>query len=425
MRILRSVTLLLCMSTFMLIGCDGESRPFEEAVEVRDLQVTALSVIPPANSQPAIFLNSDESVQLGIQGLRADGTNLTLSGTGRLWSVSDTSVADIDTNGLLSARADGITSVFVNIGDLVSSPFTLTVRNATLSAIESIDGDTSIERCLPQNYQAVGRFSDNSLRNLNAVSWSIANAVNAQVVTNADATATLTGLNSSELLLSAAVGSIISTPPASIIVLDTLSALAISPSPASVAVGGTQRFTATGIYIDEPTALDTPGAATRSVVITESVNWSVTSDESNATVSNVAPNSGTITGVVAGNALLSASCGALADNQTITISSPDTSGQLSFNVDDPFFLSQSNTAGFQLRVSTGSTFSVANEVTQVNDNVIWGLTTTGTTTPIVALLETGVNAGLIQPLATGPNGATVSATFNNQTISIGISVVTP
>ena len=120
MRTLRSVMLMLCIFGLMLAGCDGESQPFEEAVEIRNLQITALSVTPPANSQPMIFLNTDDRVRFGIQGLRANGTSLVLSGTGRQWSVSDTSVAGIDANGQLTDRAEGVVSVLVRIGDLVS-----------------------------------------------------------------------------------------------------------------------------------------------------------------------------------------------------------------------------------------------------------------------------------------------------------------
>ncbi len=95
MRTLPSVLLMLCLSGLMLAGCDGESQPFEEAVEIRNLQITALSVTAPANSQPEIFLNTTDRAQFGIQGLRANGTSLAVSGTGRQWSVSDSSVAGI------------------------------------------------------------------------------------------------------------------------------------------------------------------------------------------------------------------------------------------------------------------------------------------------------------------------------------------
>jgi len=426
MRILRSVSLILCLLSLILAGCDGESQPFEEAVEIRNLQITALSVTPPANAQAMIFLNTNEQVQFGIQGLRANGTSLVLGGTGRQWSVTDTSVAAIDANGLLTARANGDVAVFVRVGDLVSSAFTLTVRNASLTAIEVIEGEASIERCLPQDYLAVGRFSDNTPRNLTAVSWSIDDAANARVVTNTNGSATLTGLNSGALLLNAAVGPVVATP-VSIAVLDTLSALNISPSPATVDVDESQAFTATGTYNDQAATDTTPAAGTRRVVISESVDWRITSGASNATVNNVSPNKGSLLGVAGGNVVLSASCGDLADVQTVVIRSTDSddADQLSFNTDDPLIISRTNTAGFRLRVSTGSSFSSADEVTQVNDNVLWRVTHSNTTTPIITLVETGTNAGLIRPLATGDEAATVTATFNNQSISIRVSVVIP
>ena len=424
MRALRNVLLVMCISSFLLAGCDGNSQPFEEAVEVRNLQITALSVTPPANSQPTIFLNTNDRMQFGIQGLSANGTNLVLSGTGRRWSVSDSSIAGIDANGLLTAHANGNVSVFVSVGDLVSSPFTLTVSNATLTAIESIEGETSIERCLPQNYLALGRFSDLSLRNLNTVTWSIDDTVNARIVTNPDATVTLTGLNSgAPLSLRAAVGAIVATP-ASVTILDTLSELSISPRLARVDVDESQAFTATGTYNDQPATETMAAIGTRIIVISESVDWRITSGESNATVSNVSPTKVVLTGVASGNAVLSVSCGDLAKVQTVYIGATDSddSDQLSFNTDDPLVILRSDTAGFRLRVSTGSSFSSANEVTEVDDNVIWNVSHSNSSTPTITLVETGVNAGLVRPLAFGTLEATVTATYNNQTISIRISV---
>ena len=412
--------LLLGFFSVLLIACDGESQPFEESVEIRDLQITALNVTPPANARESIILNVGENAQFGISGLRANGTSITLSGTGRQWFVSNAATASINRNGLLSATADGAVSVSVRIGDLVSAPFALSVNTQPLMAIEQIQGASSIERCLPQNYTAVGRFGDNSLRNLRAVNWSLADDDQGQVTTNDDATATVNGQNAGELTLNATVGAISANAPLSITVENTLSALDVSPSPARVNVDESLSFTATGTYNDQPATDTTPASGTRRVVITESVEWSITSGSANASVSNDAPNKGRVTGIASGNTVLSARCGDLADVQTVVVSDADDddTDQLSFNTtDNPLVILRTNTAGFRLRVSTGSEFSSDNEVT---DQVSWDVDPIASTTTPINLLETGSNVGLIRPLAIGE--ANITATHDGQSISIRVSV---
>ncbi|MFK7852982.1 MAG: hypothetical protein AB8B79_02670 [Granulosicoccus sp.] len=419
-----SARLVLTLFVLLLSACEGESQLFEEAVEVRNLQITALSVTPPANFRDEIFLNTTEQIQFAVQGARANGESIALSATGRRWFVSDTNVAGIDANGLLTAREDGEVSVFVQIGDLVTLiPYTLEVQNRVLESIELIEGPASIERCLPQVYTAVGQFEGGTLRNLQSVQWSIGDTTDARVDTNEDATATVTGLNFGAVILDASVGAITATAPASIEIQDTLTELDISPSPARVDVNESQAFIVTGTYNDEAATDTTPAVGTRRVTITESVDWSITSGTANATVSNEAPDKGTVTGVASGNAVLSARCGDLADIQTVVISSADNdeSEQLSFNTtDNPLRIARNNTAGFRLRVSTGSTFTTGNEVT---DEVSWNIESLATTTVPISLLEDGVNAGLIRPIAIGD--ANVTATLDDQSITIRVSVVTP
>lgn len=425
MKVVRiSAHLLLALLILLLSACDGESQLFEEAVEIRNLQITALSVTPPANSRDEIFLNATEQLQFAVEGVRANGQTIALSATGRRWFVNDTNVAGIDANGLLTAREDGEVSVFVQIGDLVTLiPYTLEVQTRALESIELIEGPASVERCLPQDYTAVGQFVGGTLRNLQSVQWSIGDTADARVETNEDATATLTGLNFGVVLLDASVGAISATTPASIEIQDTLTALDISPSPARVDVGESQAFVVTGTYNDEPATDSTPAVGTRRVTITESVDWSITSGTANASVSNDGSDKGTVTGVASGNAVLSARCGDLADIQTVVISSTDDddSDQLSFNTtDNPLRIAQNNTAGFRLRVSTGSTFTTGNEVT---DEVSWNIESLTTTTVPISLVEVGANAGLIRPIAIGD--ANVTATLDDQSITIRVSVVTP
>ena len=91
----------------VLVGCDGEARPFEEAVEVRTENLTSIAVVPPAISLDELIMNFGETAQFGVQGTSVIGQTVALSGSDRDWQVTDESVASINDEGQLVAMANG------------------------------------------------------------------------------------------------------------------------------------------------------------------------------------------------------------------------------------------------------------------------------------------------------------------------------
>jgi hypothetical protein len=88
----------------------------------------------------------------------------------------------------------------------------------------------------------------------------------------------------------------------------TLSSIAVTPaSPASLAVGSTQQFTATGTYSDDSTA-----------AITSNVTWA----SSNTTIATIS-SAGLATGVAAGNTNITASLsGVTSPAVTLAVKAP-------------------------------------------------------------------------------------------------------
>ena len=84
---------------FLLGACDGDTRPFTEAVEIRTLNLESLSVTTPENTVTPLYLNVNQGMQLGVSGQTFDGDTVALSSGDRTWSVSDTSVASISAIG--------------------------------------------------------------------------------------------------------------------------------------------------------------------------------------------------------------------------------------------------------------------------------------------------------------------------------------
>ncbi len=416
----------VCVSSLCLLlsACDGDSRPFAEAVEVRVNNLNGIVVTPPANSVADIFLNVDQLLQFSLDGLAANGARVPLESSERDWRVSDSSVATISSDGLLRAINDGIVDVSVNLGGLTSSLFRVTVDTQLLLSINAINGVASVERCRPQDYFATGIFADGSTRNLDGVSWTLpgSDLSDARVQANANGTATLTALNVSLLDLTATLGQ--ATLGQSVVVSDTLRTLTVTPSPAGVDVGDTLAMVATGGYGAAATGGPTPPPVTTQVIISEQVDWSIvdTDGEAAATVSNTEGSRGQVTGVTAGTANVTASCGLATDTRTIVVSDtsdPDSSDILSFNVGSPFNLSLDDLDGFSLRVSTGSSFATDNEIT---DEVTWSFSNLENTASPIGLVLTGVNAGLVTPLRLGT--ATVTATDDDgASITITIEVV--
>ena len=282
-----------------LIGCDGDARPFTEAVEVRTLNLQSLEPVPPTNSQEQIFLNSGEGIQFGIRGLNGVDQTVVLSASNRAWSVSDGAVATINENGFLTALGNGTVDVSVSVGGIGSSIYSLTVANATLSSVTDISGSASLERCIPGDYFATGTFSDNTVRNLSNVSWTLNNPSVGELFETAGSATKLNAFNvpddSNTLQLTATVEGVEAFLK-TIEVQNNLQTITIGPGtlPIEIDENDELNLTAVGTYIR---ANADSATATSQTVITENVQWSIASGTDNASVSNVRGSRGLLTGV--------------------------------------------------------------------------------------------------------------------------------
>lgn len=393
----------------VLGGCDGDARPFEEAVEVRTENLNSIAVVPPALSVDKLVMNIGESAQFGVQATSVMGQTVALSASDRFWQVTDDSRATIDADGRLVAKADGPVGVFISIGGLVSETYDLKVSDSTLVSIQNIVGEPIIERCLPEDYQATGLYEDTSIRDLVGVDWSLAagDADNARRQNNPDTTVTVTGLNAGAVTLTAALDGLSTSLP--IEISDSLTSLEISPASGRVEVDGVATFVAFAEFADAtPDAGSTDTTTTtRTENVTASVDWQIASGSDYASVTNTQDSRGVVTGLASGSATLLASCGNFpATPVVVTVNNrSNVTDQLSFLQTSPISLVAGN-ASRTLSVSTGSTYSSANGLD--NDDLTWELSADDVSNPAVSLVDNGVNAGRITPLVIG--GATITVT---------------
>lgn len=409
---------LACM--VLLSACEGDARPFEEAVEVATLELESLQITAPDITVENLVLNTGETVQLGVQGIDTANTVINLSASDRDWRIENTdgtatTVATISGNGLLQAHNDGTAQVLVTIGGLLSPAYVVEVSNAALASLEAISGEATIERCRPAEYRLTGRYDDNSIRDLYDVSWTLADEDGslARIEDETNTVGVVTALNTGAVTLTASAAGL--SLPRPLEIADTLTGLVITPSPAGVDVGTTLDLEAAGTYTDD--------AGTTSIIITDSVSWTVNeAGKEFASVSNSGNTRGVVTGEAEGVATITASCGNDSVGVLLTVSdgTGSTADPLSFERDSPLVV-PINTGYITLSVSTGSSFDASNVID--NDVLTWTVTDNSTTiNRVIQLQPEGPDAGRFWPNAIGT--ATVTATHpdgGSATITIQVT----
>jgi hypothetical protein len=229
-------------------------------------------------------------------GLFSDHTTQDLT-TSVTWSSSDTVVATISNaaglNGLATSKATGgpITITATDPASGKAGTAKLTVTAAVLSSIAVTPATAGIALGTTQQYVATGIFTDLTRQDLTAsVTW-ISSNTGVATISNA------IGFNG--LATSKATGgpiTITATDPTTgkagtaqlTVTAAVLSSIAVSPASASIGLGTTQQFIATGTYSDTTTQ-----------VLTSAVTWS-SSDTAVATISNAAGSNGLATSLSIG-----------------------------------------------------------------------------------------------------------------------------
>ena len=366
----------------LISACTGDSRPLKEAIEASNLELVSLAIGMPAGLVDPLFVNSGQQVQFSLQGVNLAGTSLDLSSTDRRWTVSDSAVANVTRDGVLVGRMAGSVLVSVRLGGIVAPAFPVTVSDAQLSQISSIEGATSVDRCRPSDYSAIGTFDDGTRRGLSAVEWTLNSGASARLSSPAPGGVELTGFTASALTLGANVDDI--SLQTNITVEDTLITFEIVPAELSLAVGESATLDVQAQYQQADTT-DVEVVAIGSTV----EKWQVVTGPSAASISST----GRVSGLAVGTATVQAVCGDTGDTRIIIVAAASTDENLIFNTNSPLTI-KLNSLGFGLRVATGTRFTNANDVTK---NASWELisgnsitlSSQGTTTIEIAPIRLG------------------------------------
>lgn len=396
----------------LLSSCSGDGRPFEEAVEANNLQLNTLTIVQPIGLLPDLVVSPGERVSFTLSATNLANVPVSVASGNRRWSVDNPAVARVDDSGNLLALANGVTNVTVSIGSIGSQVFEVEVRDEVLQGIQSIVGrvpetDNFLERCLPQQYQAIGRFvsldgsGTSSLRAVPDALWSVANQEMGSVAQPIDGFASVTAVNV-DLLEVIATAENIAPLSRSITVEDTLMRIDIAPETAAVTLGNTLPLIALAEY-------DRGGIVRTDVDITQSVNWFTDEDNDVLSVGNEVFNRGVVTPIATGNQIVTASCGDLLQEKTVIVAASDSISENAISIES---ITLSFATGVQqLRLSSGSSFDADDEIDS------------GTTWRVIddENIATITEGGIITPQSLG--FATVQATNAGRFDEIEIQVI--
>lgn len=234
----------------------------------------------------------------GVAASARDAGGAPVQGATFAWSSADPSVASVDGNGQVTAVGDGTTTVRATSGG-VSGDASVTVATPTVPPSVSIAPSSLAFSALQDTARLSGTGSDGSGNALSAaqLAWVTADAGVATV--SGDGLVTATGGGNTRVI--ASYGGAADT--AEVTVSQTVASIDVTPASATVDVGGTLALQAT---LKDALGSGVAGA---------SPAWS-SSDQSVATVDGA----GTVTGVGAGSATITAARDGATGTATVTVS---------------------------------------------------------------------------------------------------------
>ena len=287
----------MLLGFILLAGCNGDNNNDNSNNDNNGVLLTSIAVTPATPSMPLGLKQ-----QFTAMGTYSDGTSSDITNSAT-WSSDDSTVATINASGLAMGVIPGSVAITASLIDSSSNEqsatTTLTITDATLTALAITPVNPSLAKGLTKQFMATGTYSDGTSPDVTtSVTWSSANTLVATV--NASGLASGVAIGSS--VITASLGSDETTTELNI--TDAiLSSIALTPVEPSIAKGITQQFTAIGTYSDGI-----------SVDITASSNWS-SADTLVATMNT----SGAAKGVSIGSSIITADFQAQSATSLLTV----------------------------------------------------------------------------------------------------------
>jgi len=283
-------------------------------VTVTDPPVLSLEISP---TTPTVYLSSGASQQFAATVIFTDYTTRNVT-TSAQWTSSVATVAVVSNSGATIGRATGlkagtstITASYTGTGGTVTASTVLTVADRAITKVQVTPTNPTTHLGISQSFVATAVYDDGTTSTVTgSATWTSADTTVASVSNGgggggASTAGVATPIKAGTSTITATFGGYSGT---SLLTVGsgTLSSIAITPSPLSVAVGGHQQLTATGTY-DDGTTQDLSG----------NVTW--LSTDTVATVSNATGSRGLLTAVSAGSATVSAKFQGITGTLSVTV----------------------------------------------------------------------------------------------------------
>jgi len=270
------------------------------ALSVTPKTVTAISISPAAAS-----VATGATEQFSAMATYSDGSTAIVTTTAS-WTSSSAAVATINSSGLATGIAQGSTTVIASLGGIsATTALTVAAKAVTVTAVAVSPATANVAAGLTQQFTATATYTDGSMANVTSTAtWTSSSASVATIGSGG----LVTGVAPGSTTVTASLSGIIGT--AAVNVTKPVTALAVTPSPASFAMGATQQFTATATYSDGSTAN-----------VTATASWSV----ANTSVATI-DSSGLATAVASGSSTVTASQNAVSGNSSITVTQASSAG---------------------------------------------------------------------------------------------------
>jgi uncharacterized protein YjdB len=338
-----------------------------------------------AKTLSSIAVSSDTTGNLGVgvtrqliaTGSYADGTTANISGQVS-WKSSNSSIAKISSDGLISGVAAGTTDITASKSGITSQSLHLSVVVRNLQSIEiSPSSPPELAVDAYSQFTVIGKYDDGSTSDLTQkVTWASSDS-NIASITND--TGLAKGKAAGTTNITATIASLTAQPVKLTVAQDVLSNITITPAALdTLPVESTQQFEALGYYSNSSTDS-----------LTSSVTWT-SSDTGVATVSTT----GLVTAVATGIAKITASMSGVTSD--VVIVPVAVLQSIAITPAEPLTLAVGSTQRF-VALATYSDGAVA----VITSKVTW----TSSETSIASIAASGVASGIAD------GNTNISATF--------------
>jgi hypothetical protein len=370
----------LCVAALiMLVGCLGGSSKKKPTLQSIAITPSGTTTIALGNTQ-----------QFTATGTFSDGSkqDLTSSVT---WASSSTAVATISTAGLATSVGQGSTNITATSGTLTSNTAVLTVGPPVLKSIAVTPSPASVQVGNTLQFKATGTLTDGSTQDLTSTATWVSSSTTVATITS---TGLATGVAKGTTNITAASGGI--TSPASVLTVTAiLVSIDVAPPSASIPLGNTQQFTATGHYNDGSTQ-----------DLTSSATWA-SSSTSVATISST----GLATSLAQGSTNITATSSAIVSNTAVlTVTAPVLKSIAVTPANKTLKPADTQQYTATGTFTDGSTQDLTSSVTWASSDITVATITTGGLATAVANGTTTISATDPATLIKGSTTLTVSST---------------